>query len=159
VVRVHQKILEAQRLPPEVVTRNIWKERLRDIANFEDYLGRQGVVILKFFLHVSREEQKRRFLDRLNDPRKNWKFSPADVEERRYWNDYMDCFEEAIRATASPAAPWYVVPADNKWFTHLVVAAAIVGTLARLNLSYPAADAAKLKDLKRARAMLKRERP
>jgi len=158
VVRVHEAILARQKLPPEVVSRRIWKERLRDIAGFEDYLTRQGTIVLKFFLHVSRKAQKKRFMERLDQPEKNWKFSPADVHERRYWGDYMAAFEDAIRATASKRAPWFVVPADNKWFTRLVVAAAIVEALEKLDLKYPEIDAAKRKELAAARAALVRER-
>ena len=119
-------ILEGQKLPSSLVSKRIWDERLFDIAHFEDYLTRQGTIILKFFLNLSRKEQKKRFMDRLNKPDKHWKFSPSDVHERKFWGDYMHAFEEAIRATASKRAPWYVVPADNKWFTRLLVAAAIV---------------------------------
>ncbi len=158
VVRVHEAILARQKLPPEVVSRRIWKERLRDIAGFEDYLTRQGTIVLKFFLHVSRKAQKKRFMERLDQPEKNWKFSPADVHERRYWGDYMAAFEDAIRATASKRAPWFVVPADNKWFTRLVVAAAVVEALEKLDLKYPEIDAAKRKELAAARAALVRER-
>jgi PPK2 family polyphosphate:nucleotide phosphotransferase len=157
VVRVHKQLLENQKLPPEMVTKRIWDERLADIARFEDYLARQGVVVLKFFLNLSRKEQKKRFMDRLDKPEKNWKFSPSDVRERGYWNDYMHAFEEAIRATASPHAPWYVVPADNKWFTRLVVAAAIVHTVEHLDLKYPAVGADKKKELAAARAELMAE--
>jgi PPK2 family polyphosphate:nucleotide phosphotransferase len=154
VVRVHEAILARQKLPPAVVGKRIWTERLRDIAAFEDYLTRQGTIVLKFFLHVSRKEQKKRFLERLEQPEKNWKFSPADVQERQYWDDYMTAFEDAIRATATKRAPWFVVPADNKWFTRLVVAAAIVEALERLELEYPKVDAAKKKELAAARAAL-----
>src|SRR5246500_4400947 len=143
VVRVHPEILRRQRLPPRSVSKRIWDERLADIAHFEDYLMRQGTILLKFFLHVSREEQKRRFMERLDKPRKHWKFSSADIRERGFWGDYMHAFEEAIRATAAPHAPWFIVPADNKWFTRLVVAAAIVEAVENLDLSYPKIDAAK----------------
>jgi PPK2 family polyphosphate:nucleotide phosphotransferase len=158
VVRVHPEILGRQRLPPRSVGKRIWDERLADIAHFEDYLMRQGTILLKFFLHVSREEQKRRFMERLDKPRKHWKFSSADIRERGFWGDYMHAFEEAIRATAAPHAPWFIVPADNKWFTRLVVAAAIVETVENLDLSYPKIDAAKKKELAAARAALTRER-
>jgi PPK2 family polyphosphate:nucleotide phosphotransferase len=158
VVRVHEEILARQKLPPQVVSKRIWKERLREIAAFEDYLTQQGTVVLKFFLHVSRREQKKRFMERLDQPEKNWKFSPADVQERQHWNDYMTAFEDAIRATASRHAPWFVVPADNKWFTRLVVAAAIVEALEKLDLKYPEIDAAKRKELAAARAALLKER-
>jgi PPK2 family polyphosphate:nucleotide phosphotransferase len=158
VVRVHQEILRRQKLPPRLVTRDIWPERLRDIARFESYLARQGTVVVKFFLHVSRAEQKERFLARLDTPEKHWKFSPADVGERAHWDAYMAAFEHAIRATATRRAPWYVVPADHKWFTRLVVAAAVVDALARLDLAYPRIDAALRKELAAARAALARER-
>jgi len=158
VVRVHPEILRRQRLPPQSVGRRIWDERLADIAQFEDYLMRQGTILLKFFLHVSREEQKRRFMERLDKPRKHWKFSSADIRERGFWGDYMHAFEEAIRATAAPHAPWFVVPADNKWFTRLVVAAAIVEAVEKLDLTYPKIDAAKKKELAAARAALARAR-
>jgi PPK2 family polyphosphate:nucleotide phosphotransferase len=129
VVRVHEELLKRQKLP--YVSRQIWEERLADIAHFEDYLTRQGTIILKFFLHVSRKEQKDRFIERLDQPDKHWKFSAADIQEREFWGDYMHAFEEAIRATASKHAPWFVVPADHKWFTRLVVVAAIVKALER----------------------------
>jgi polyphosphate kinase 2 (PPK2 family) len=157
-VRVHPEILEAQKLPPPLVGKGIWDERLADIAHFEDYATRQGTKILKFFLYVSRKEQKKRFLDRLDEPEKNWKFSASDVKEREFWNDYMHAFEEAIRATASKHAPWFVVPADNKWFTRLIVAAAIVDAVENLGLAYPKVDAAKKKELAAVRAALSRER-
>ena len=158
VVRVHPEILKAQKLPPALVSKGIWDERLADIAHFEDYVIRQGTKILKFFLHVSRKEQKKRFMDRLEEPEKNWKFSASDVQERKFWGDYMYAFEEAIRATASKHSPWFVVPADNKWFTRLVVAAAIVHAVETLDLAYPKVDAAKEKELVAARAALSRER-
>jgi PPK2 family polyphosphate:nucleotide phosphotransferase len=154
VVRVHEAILASQKLPAKVVSEKIWKERLRDIASFEDYLARQGTVILKFFLHVSRKEQKNRFMERLDQPEKHWKFSPSDVHERQHWDRYMQAYEDAIRATASAHAPWFVVPADNKWFTRLVVATAIVDAIERLDLSYPKVDDAKLKALAAARKAL-----
>jgi PPK2 family polyphosphate:nucleotide phosphotransferase len=157
VVRVHPEILKRQKLPPPLVGKTIWDERLADIARFEDYATRQGTKILKFFLHVSRKEQKKRFMDRLDEPEKNWKFSASDVKEREFWGEYMDAFEEAIKATASKQAPWYVVPADNKWFTRLIVAAAIVEAVADLGLAYPKVDAAKKKELAAARVALSRE--
>jgi len=157
VVRVHREILSRQKLPAPLVTKRIWDERLSDIAHFEDYLTRQGTVILKFFLHVSRKEQKKRFMERLEKPDKHWKFSPADVHERKFWDDYMHAFEEAIRATASEHAPWYVVPADNKWFTRLLVAAAIVEAVEKLDLTYPTVDPEKRRELQTIRAALSRE--
>jgi PPK2 family polyphosphate:nucleotide phosphotransferase len=158
VVRVHDEILNRQRLPPQSVGKGIWDDRLADIAHFEDYLTRQGTIILKFFLHVSRAEQKKRFMQRLERPQKHWKFSSADIRERGFWDDYMHAFEQAIRATATQHAPWFVVPADNKWFTRLVVAAAIVEAVEKLDLSYPKIDAAKKKELAAARAALAREK-
>ena len=158
VVRVHQEILKRQRIPDPLVSKRIWDERLADIAHFEDYLTRQGTIILKFFLHLSRDEQKRRFMQRLDRPDKHWKFSTADVHERQYWDDYMHAFEEAIRATASKQAPWFVVPADNKWFTRLVVAAAIVETVEGLDLTYPKVDAKKKKEIAAARVALAKEK-
>ena len=158
VVRVHEHILERQRLPASLLSKRIWDERLSDIAHFEDYLTRQGTIILKFFLNLSRKEQKRRFMERLDRPDKHWKFSPSDVHERKFWADYMNAFEEAIRATASKRAPWYVVPADNKWFTRLVVAAAIVEVVEKLDLAYPTVDAQKKKELQATRAALSREK-
>jgi PPK2 family polyphosphate:nucleotide phosphotransferase len=157
VVRVHEDILKRQKLPPQVMGKRIWDERLADIAHFEGYLTRQGVVVLKFFLNLSREEQKKRFMKRLDTPEKNWKFSASDVHERRYWRDYMRSFEDAIRATASEHAPWYVVPADNKWFTRLVVAAAIVEAVEQLDLAYPKVSAEQKKELAAAREALARE--
>jgi PPK2 family polyphosphate:nucleotide phosphotransferase len=158
VVRVHKELLERQKVPPDRVTRDVWKERLEDIAAFERYLSRQGTVILKFFLHVSHGEQKRRFLERLDMPDKNWKFSSADVTERGYWRDYMAAYEDTIRRTASKEAPWYVIPADNKWFTRLVVAAAIAEAFWKLELAYPRVDEAKRKELALAREALTNEK-
>jgi PPK2 family polyphosphate:nucleotide phosphotransferase len=158
VVRVHRELLERQKIPGFLVTRDIWKERLEDIAVFERYLFRQGTIILKFFLHLSRGEQKRRFLERLNKPEKNWKFSSADVKERGSWKEYMAAYEDAIRRTSSREAPWYVVPADNKWFTRLVVAGAIVDALWNLKLAYPRVDDAAAKELALARESLMGER-
>jgi PPK2 family polyphosphate:nucleotide phosphotransferase len=158
IVRVHREILAAQKLPPELISGKIWKERLKDMRNFERYLARNGVLILKFFLHVSKGEQKKRFLERLDVPEKNWKFSAADVQERKYWKEYMDAFEDAIRRTATASAPWYVVPADNKWYTRVVVAAAVIEALASLDLQYPAIAPSKRGELARARRDLLRER-
>jgi PPK2 family polyphosphate:nucleotide phosphotransferase len=147
VARVHPHILAHQKMPPRLVGKNIWDERLEDIAAYERYLSRQGTVVLKFFLNVSRDEQKRRFLSRIDEPEKNWKFSASDARERGHWKDYMQAYEDAIRETATPESPWYVVPADNKWFTRVVVAAAIIDALASLELHYPKVGAAKLKEL------------
>jgi len=154
VVRVHSQLLKNEKLPPPLVTKDIWKERFEDIRNFERHMSRNGTVIRKFFLHLSKKEQKARFLARLDEPKKNWKFSADDIREREYWDDYQDAFEQMIRHTATKHAPWYVVPADNKWFTHVVVAAAIVETLEELGLSYPKVDAAKRKELQAARQTL-----
>jgi len=157
IVRVHEEILKGQKMPKPLVGKRIWDERLADIARFEEYLTRQGVIILKFFLQVSREEQKKRFMKRLDTPEKNWKFSASDVHERKFWGDYMSVYEQAIRATASKHAPWFVVPADNKWFTRLVVADAIVEAVELLDLTYPKVDAGKMKELAAAREALARE--
>jgi PPK2 family polyphosphate:nucleotide phosphotransferase len=154
VVRVHREILANERIPPHLVTKHIWQERFQDINDFEQYLTCNGVAIRKFFLHVSREEQRRRFLERLDEAEKNWKFSLADVHERRLWNDYMDAYEDMVRNTSTERAPWYVVPADNKWFTRLVVAEAVVETLEALDLAYPKIDASKRSELETARAEL-----
>ena len=157
IVRIHRELLDKQQLPPHLVTKNIWKERYEDINAFERYLARNGIIVRKFFLHVSQEEQKKRFLARLDNPHKNWKFSISDAREREYWGDYMKAYEAMIRHTATAHAPWYVVPADNKWFTHLVVASAIIGTLNELNLTFPKVDEEKRKELAAARAMLEGE--
>jgi PPK2 family polyphosphate:nucleotide phosphotransferase len=158
VVRVHPDLLEPQKLPAACVSKHIWKERLADMAHFEEYLTRQGTIVLKFFLHVSRAEQKKRFLERLDNPDKHWKFALSDVRERAFWSDYMAAYEKAIRATASEHAPWFVVPADNKWFTRLVVGAAVVQALEDLDLSFPRVGRGKLKELRASRATLARER-
>ena len=154
VVRVHPEFLAKQKLPPRVVSKNIWEERFEDIRNFEQYLARNGIAVVKFFLHVSKKEQKRRFLDRIDDPLKNWKFSANDASERDFWDDYMKAYEEMIQETASKHAPWYVVPADNKWFTRVVVAAAVIDTLVELDLRYPKVDENKLKELATAKNKL-----
>jgi len=154
VVRVHQEFLEKQKLPPELITKDIWKERFQDIRAFERYLTRNGVVVRKFFLHVSKKEQKRRFLERIEKPEKNWKFSTNDAKERERWDAYMEAYEDMIQYTATKAAPWYVVPADNKWFTRVVVAAAVIDTLASLNLAYPQIGPNELKELAEAKRLL-----
>lgn len=158
IVRVHEEILKAQRIPQPLLGKRIWDERLADIAHFEEYVTRQGVILLKFFLQVSRQEQKKRFMKRLDTPEKNWKFSASDVHERKFWGDYLRAYEKAIGATASEHAPWFVVPADNKWFTRLVVAAAIVEAVEQLDLTYPKVSAEKKKELAKARAALVREK-
>jgi len=154
VVRVHPEFLEKQKLAPELVTKDIWKERFQDIRSYERYLTRNGIVIRKFFLHVSKGEQKRRFLERLENPEKNWKFSANDIKERAFWNDYMEAYEDIIHNTSSPEAPWYVVPADNKWFTRIVVAAAVIEALDGLDLRYPKVSKEKLKELAAAKQVL-----
>ena len=154
VVRVHPDFLAKQKMPPRLVDKNIWDERFEDIRNFEQYLARNGVVVRKFFLHVSKKEQKRRFLERIDDPLKNWKFSSNDANERDYWDDYMKVYEEMIQETATKDSPWYVVPADNKWFTRVVVAGAVIETLASLDLAYPKVDEGKLKELAAAKKKL-----
>jgi PPK2 family polyphosphate:nucleotide phosphotransferase len=154
IVRVHKEILNKEKLPEKLVTKKIWKERFEDIRSFEKYLIRNGTVIRKFFLHVSDEEQKKRFLERINNPQKNWKFSSVDVNERNYWDDYMKAYEDMIRHTTTKKAPWYVVPADNKWFTRLVVASVLIETLASLNLKYPEVNEKKLKELEDAKKFL-----
>src|SRR5881398_1460407 len=154
VVRVHPEFLAKQKLPPKVIGKNIWENRFEDIRNFEQYLARNGVVVRKFFLHVSKKEQKRRFLERIDDPLKNWKFSSNDAAERDYWDDYMEAYEEMIRETATKAAPWYVVPADNKWFTRVIVGAAVIDALVDLDLEYPDVGADKLKELAAAKKKL-----
>jgi len=153
-VRIHPEFLASQKLPSELVKKDIWDERFRDIRNFEKYLSCNGVVVRKFFLHVSKGEQKKRFLERLDNPAKNWKFSSNDANERKYWKDYMKVYEETIRNTATDYAPWYVIPADNKWFTRLAVAAAVITTLASLNLAYPTISKDKFKELESARQAL-----
>jgi PPK2 family polyphosphate:nucleotide phosphotransferase len=157
VVRVHPEILAAQKLPPSLVTKNIWQERFKDMRAFEKHLTRNGVVIRKFFLHVSKAEQKRRFLSRLDEPEKNWKFSIGDAAERSHWKAYMSAYEDMIRNTSTPEAPWYVVPADHKWFTHAVVAGAIVHALEGLHLAYPEVGPARQKELRAARRALVRK--
>ncbi|HUI74405.1 MAG TPA: polyphosphate kinase 2 family protein [Candidatus Acidoferrum sp.] len=154
VVRVHQEFLREQKLPEKLVSKEIWDERYEDINHFERYLTRNGIVIRKFFLHISKKEQKKRFLERLEAPNKNWKFSMADIKERGYWKDYQKAYEEMIQRTATKHAPWYVVPADNKWFTRLVVAAAIIDALNELDLRFPVVDEDKEKELKKVRGML-----
>ena len=157
VVRVHPEFLQNEKIPKPLVTKRIWQERFEDVNAFERYLTRNGIAILKFFLYVSRKEQKRRFLERLDKPEKNWKFSTSDVKERQFWNTYQEAYEDMIRHTASPHAPWYVVPADNKWFTRLVVAAAVVRALEGMNLKYPKVDGAQKAALAAARKQLAAE--
>jgi PPK2 family polyphosphate:nucleotide phosphotransferase len=154
VVRVHSNILKGEKMPDSLVTKNIWQERFEDIHAFERHMARNGTVIRKFFLHLSKKEQERRFLARLEEPEKNWKFSDADIREREFWDDYQKAYEDMIRNTSSKHAPWYVVPADHKWFTRLVVSAVIVHTLGSLKLTYPKVDAAKRKEVEAAKKLL-----
>lgn len=158
-VRVHPEFLAKQSLPPELVTKKIWQERFEDINSFERYVTRNGIAVRKFFLHVSKEEQKKRFLERLDNPNKNWKFSINDARERGYWDDYMAAYEEMICNTATKHAPWYVVPADNKWFTRLVVASAIYDALDEMKLAFPVVDDEKRHELEAAKGMLEGDRP
>jgi PPK2 family polyphosphate:nucleotide phosphotransferase len=158
VVRVHDELLKKERIPSPLISKHIWKERFEDINSHERYLTRNGIVIRKFFLNVSKEEQKKRFLRRLEEPEKNWKLSPSDVRERERWDDYMNAYEDMIAHTASEHAPWYIVPADNKWFTRAVVAEAVVETLESLKLTYPKLDAEQKKQLKAAREALMHQR-
>ena len=157
VVRVHQNILARQQLPGEIVTKNIWRERFEDISAWERYLSRQGVVVRKFFLHVSKEEQRQRFLERLEQPEKNWKFSAADVAERKHFAEYMNAYEDMIRHTATEASPWFVVPADRKWFTRLVVSAAIIDAIQSLDPRFPEVDAKTRGDFKKLKTALEAE--
>ena len=154
VVRVHPEILKNEKMPPSLVGKKIWGERFEDIRCFERHMARNGTVIRKFFLNVSKKEQKKRFLERLDEPEKNWKFSASDIHERKYWDDYQAAYEDMIRNTASEHSPWYVVPADNKWFTRLVVSTVIMDTLDSLGLSYPKVDDAKRKELEAAKKEL-----
>src|ERR1700719_4412161 len=154
VPRVHREILAKQKLPAKLVTRNIWRERFEDISAFERYLSRNGTVILKFFLNLSKDEQRKRFLDRLEQPSKNWKFSMADIAERALWPRYMAAYQDLVRHTSTPVAPWYVVPADHKWFARVVIGSAIVSTLETLNLRFPRSDKASLQEFKQVREAL-----
>jgi PPK2 family polyphosphate:nucleotide phosphotransferase len=154
VVRVHPEFLANQKIPPSLITKRIWEERFEDIRSFERYLHRNGIVVVKFFLHLSKNEQKRRFLERADTPEKNWKFSASDMAERGVWDQYQDAYADMIRNTATKDSPWYVVPADNKWFTRVVVAAAVVETLASLDLAYPHVDKEKLKEIANAKEAL-----
>jgi PPK2 family polyphosphate:nucleotide phosphotransferase len=158
VVRVHPTVLQAQKLPDSLISKHIWEQRYEDINAFEHYLTNNGVIIRKFFLHISKKEQKKRFMERLEDSKKNWKFSMADVKERGYWRDYQEAYEEMIQNTATKDAPWYVVPADNKWYTQLIVASAIISTLEELDLSFPDVDKKKKKELESVRESLEHEK-
>jgi PPK2 family polyphosphate:nucleotide phosphotransferase len=158
VVRVHPELLDSQRMPRELVTKHVWKERFKDIRNFERYLGHNGVVVIKFHLRISKDEQRRRFLERIDEPAKRWKFSMNDVTERKLWDRYMTAYEDMIRHTATPQAPWYVVPADNKWFARLVVARALVHALEGLDLAFPKVEGKALRELQKAKKALLAEK-
>jgi len=151
---VHPELLKNERIPEPLVGKKLWEERFEDICCFERHMARSGTVIRKFFLHLSKKEQKKRFLERLDEPEKNWKFSAGDVHERKYWGEYQKAYEEMIRATSTEHAPWYVVPADNKWFTRLVISCVVVDTLESLNLAYPKVEDAKKKELEEAKKVL-----
>jgi PPK2 family polyphosphate:nucleotide phosphotransferase len=157
VVRIHPELLDLEKLPPEVKGKNIWKHRFQDINHFEEYLARNGIAILKFFLNISKEEQKRRLLARIDRPEKNWKFSVTDPVERAYWDDYMRCYEDALNHTSTEHAPWYIIPADHKWFTHVVVADVIVEKLKSLKLKYPVLNKKQRQHLLEAKALLENE--
>jgi PPK2 family polyphosphate:nucleotide phosphotransferase len=158
VVRVHPLLLKAEKLPEELITKHIWQERYEDINTFEKFLVRNGVVIRKFFLYISKEEQKKRFLERLQDPKKNWKFSMDDIKERRFWDDYHEAYEEMVQNTSTKRAPWFVIPADNKWYARLVVASAIIEALDGLDLQFPDVDEEKKKELETIREALLAEK-
>lgn len=158
VVRVHPEILHSQKIPPELIGQKTFEERQSDICKLEAFMSRNGTVVRKFFLNVSKEEQKRRFLERIDTPEKNWKFSAADVQERQYWDQYMDAYETMIQTTSSKAAPWHVIPADNKWYTRIAVSGIIINTLASLNLHYPKVDEKRVALLKEVRATLMAEK-
>jgi PPK2 family polyphosphate:nucleotide phosphotransferase len=155
-VRVHPELLSREKVPADLISKNIWKKRFEDINAFERYLSRNGILVLKFFLHLSKHEQKKRFLARLDEPEKNWKFSMNDVLERKHWDKYMDAYEDMIRNTSTEHAPWYVVPADHKWFSRLVVAEVTINALQKLDICFPELDADKRQELKKARAALQR---
>jgi PPK2 family polyphosphate:nucleotide phosphotransferase len=157
VVRVHPDFLAHEKMPPKLVTKNIWEQRFEQIRDFERYLVRNGIIVRKFFLNVSKKEQKRRFLERIDNPEKNWKFAASDLAERAHWDEYMQAYQDVIRETATPEAPWYVVPADHKWFTRLVVAAAVVQTLDELDLAYPKVGKEQLEQLANARKLLEKQ--
>jgi PPK2 family polyphosphate:nucleotide phosphotransferase len=158
VVRVHPEFLAKEKIPSSLITKRIWEERFQDIRGFERYLHRNGIAVVKFFLHLSKNEQKRRFLERADNPEKNWKFSPSDMAERAFWDQYQNAYEDMIRNTATKDSPWYVVPADNKWFSRVIVASAIIDTLASLDLAYPEVDKEKLKEIAEAKEALLKSR-
>ncbi len=157
VTRVHPELLAKEKIPPGLMTKNIWHERFEDISAIERYLARNGIIILKFFLNLSKQEQRQRFLDRLDEPAKNWKFSMADITERAWWNRYQAVYQDIVRHTSTPTAPWHVVPADHKWFARVVIGSAIVAALDALNLHFPRADKASLPEFKRVRKALEHE--
>ena len=157
VTRVHPEILAKEKIPPSLVTKNIWRERFEDICAFERYLARNGTIILKFFLNVSKQEQRQRFLERLDDPSKNWKFSMADITERAWWNRYQAVYQDIVRHTSTAQAPWHVVPADHKWFARVVIGSSIVSALEGLNLKFPRVDNASLREFKKVREALENE--
>ena len=158
VVKVHPEFLNSQKLPPELIDKDVWEKRYKDIRNFENYLTRNGTVVRKFFLHLGKDEQKKRFLERIDNPDKNWKLSPSDAKERGHWDDYAKAYEDMIRNTATEKSPWYVVPANNKWFTRAVVAGAVIDAMASMDLSYPVLSPAKLKDIAAVKDMLLAEK-
>src|SRR6202035_5962675 len=153
----HAEILAKEKIPPKLITKSIWRERFEDICAFERYLARNGTIILKFFLNVSKEEQRQRFLERLDDPSKNWKFSTADITERAWWNRYQAVYQDIVRHTSTAQAPWHVVPADHKWFARVVIGSTIVSALEGLNLRFPRVDAASLAEFERVRQTLENE--
>lgn len=158
IVKVHEAILKNQKLPPKLITKNIWKQRYEDIRNFEQYLHRNGTVVIKIFLHVSKEEQKQRFIDRIDDPSKNWKFSTGDVKERAYWDQYQEAYEEMIKNTSTKDSPWYVIPADNKSYARIGIASAIISALERMDLEYPQVSAEKVAELQEVKKALLEEK-
>ena len=158
VVRVHEAILKGQKLPEKLVTKDIWEDRFQDIRNFEKYLNRNGTIVIKFFLNVSKEEQKERFIERIEDPEKNWKFSAGDVKERGYWNDYMRAYEELIKNTSTEKSPWYVIPADNKSYARIAIASAIIHALDEMELEYPTVSPEKIEELNAIKKVLLEEK-
>jgi PPK2 family polyphosphate:nucleotide phosphotransferase len=158
VVRVHEQLLNSQKLPEKRVTKDIWQDRFKDIRNFEKYLNRNGTVVIKIFLHVSRDEQKKRFIERIDDPSKNWKFTPSDVRDRGYWNEYMSAYEDMIQHTSTEESPWYVIPADNKAYARIAVASAIISALDQMELEYPKVSKEKLSELQEVRRLLMEEK-
>lgn len=154
VVRVHEQILKGQKIPPKLITKDIWEERFQDIRNFEKYLNRNGTIVIKFFLNVSKKEQKKRFIERVDDPDKNWKFSAADAKERGYWDDYMDAYQDLIKNTSTKKSPWYVIPADNKSYARIAIASAIITALEEMDLEYPKVSAEKIAELQAVKQAL-----